>query len=137
MERVDHILEKNKLKKTSLRRRVLSLFIDKNGKAISNSELEDLLKDADRITLYRTIKSFQKKGIIHEAVDGTSSTKFALCHDECTEHSHVDNHAHFHCTKCGETSCLEHQPTPSYSLPDKYKVEDVILVVNGLCAECS
>lgn len=137
MERVDHLLDKHKLKKTPLRKRVLSLFLNKNGKAISNQELEGLLKDADRITLYRTLKSFEKKGIIHEAIDGTNSAKFALCHEECTEHNHVDNHAHFHCSACGETSCLEKIEVPSYAVPEKYQVKDVILVVNGLCADCS
>lgn len=137
MERVDLILERHKLKKTPLRKRVLSLFINKNGKAISNTELENLLKDADRITLYRTLKSFEKKGIIHEAIDGTNSSKFALCHDECTEHNHQDKHAHFHCTECGETSCLEALDAPSVSLPANYQVTDVILVVNGRCGKCN
>jgi len=137
MERVDLLLDKHKLKKTPLRRRVLSLFMNKNGKAISNQELEGLLQDADRITLYRTLKSFEKKGIIHEAIDGTNSAKFALCHAECTEHNHVDNHAHFHCTDCGETSCLESLEMPEYKLPEKYKVDDVILVINGKCSNCT
>lgn len=137
MERVDRLLEKHSLKKTVLRRRVLSLFLNKNGKAISNTELEQLLKDADRITLYRTLKSFEQKGIIHEAIDGTNSTKFALCHAECSEHNHVDNHAHFHCSGCGETSCLEHLDSPDFSLPADYQVNDIILVINGLCADCA
>lgn len=137
MERIDKILNSHSLKKTALRRRVLSLFIEKNGKAIASSELEELLADADRITLYRTLKSFEQKGIIHEAIDGTNATKFALCQDECTEHHHIDNHAHFHCTQCGETICLEHTDTPRYNLPEGFQAKDVIMVLNGHCANCA
>ena len=59
------MLEKKQIRKTPFRLEVLKLFkASKN--AISLKEIEKNLTSFDRITLYRTLKLFIEKGLIHE-----------------------------------------------------------------------
>jgi Fur family ferric uptake transcriptional regulator len=130
------ILSRHQIRKTPFRINVLKIFLDSASKALNNADIEAALSDFDRITLYRTLKTFEKSGIIHQAIDGTNESKFALCHQDCTEHAHHDNHAHFLCTACGETICLENVIHPSFSLPKNYSLKKVHLALSGVCANC-
>ncbi len=133
---VENILKCHGLRKTEMRCLVLKLFLSANREAITHPELERRLPDADRITLYRSLKSFEEKGIIHQVVDGSQATKFALCTDTCNEHEHLDQHAHFHCNDCGKTICLEEKITASFVVPDGFEVAQAHLVLKGKCDGC-
>ncbi len=135
MVATDTILKNHNLRVTPFRTEVLSLFANA-GKALSSQELEARLYDADRITLYRTIKSFEEKGIIHKAIDGTLTQKYALCEAECNEHHHHDEHVHFHCDKCENTFCLDHIYVPHVQLPSGFTVKKTNMVVSGVCEKC-
>jgi len=130
------ILGKHQIRKTPFRINVLKIFLEAESKALNNSDIESALEDYDRITLYRTLKTFEKSGIIHQAIDGSNESKFALCHQDCTEHEHHDNHAHFLCISCGETYCLENVIHPKFSLPANYSLSKVHLALSGTCAGC-
>ena len=130
------LLEDNSLRKTTVRKKVLELFM-KSKEALSLSDIEGEFEKLDRITLYRTLKTFENKGIIHRAVDGTNHPKYAMCIADCSEHSHYDNHAHFHCTSCGKTICLESVQVPKIpNLPEGFIVEDTALIISGKCEGC-
>lgn len=135
MEESLRILIKNKLSKTEVRKKVLTLFINSDN-ALSLPEIESAFEKIDRITLYRTLKTFEGKGIIHKAIDGTKHPKYAMCEEHCDEHNHNDNHAHFHCTQCKKTVCLEHVPTPAIQTPPGYKVAETNLILSGTCSDC-
>ncbi|MFZ1456094.1 MAG: transcriptional repressor, partial [Saprospiraceae bacterium] len=79
----EKILKKHHLRHTPFRAEVLQIFANA-GKALSSHDIESQLSDADRITLYRTLKSFEEKGIIHKAIDGTITQKYAICEAHCT-----------------------------------------------------
>ena len=134
------ILEANGLSKTKVRKRVLELFLDSEV-ALSLPDITEALqqsKELDRITLYRTLKAFEEKGIIHKAVDGTQHPKYAMCEADCSEHSHHDNHAHFHCTACDTTICLDDVPTPTIpNVPSGYAIAETTLILAGTCSKCS
>lgn len=104
---------------------------------MSSSELEKELKGVDRITLYRTLISFEESGLIHHSVDASGQKKYALCAEHCDEHEHHDNHIHFHCNSCGETECLDDEVPSKLNLPKGYKVNDIQFNVMGTCANCS
>jgi len=87
-------------------------------------------KTADRATIYRTIKLFQEKGIVHQIDDGSTISKYALSNEKG-----LDLHLHLHCTHCGKTFCLPDK-IPQEALPDEIKVTDVNLVLNGVCVKC-
>lgn len=135
-DRSANILDQHQLRKTQARQEVLDILLRSEGKALSSAEIEQQLEEADRITLYRTLRTFEQKGIIHLAVDGSNLTRYAICHAECDEHDHRDDHAHFHCTACGTTFCLDSEVKISYSTPKGFQVDDQHLVLNGLCPEC-
>ncbi len=121
---------------TAFRVKVLSVFIDSGERALSNAAVEDALKDFDRITLYRTLKTFEKHGLIHQAIDGSNENKYAYCHNDCDIHAHDDNHMHFNCNNCGETFCLE-TATPIFQLPNGYTMDQIHIAVSGTCAGCN
>lgn len=130
------ILKSHSLRVTPLREQVLNLFLQNNS-AISNRKIQDKLQDADRITIYRTIKVFVEKGVIHEAFDGTDTPKYALCEEHCDEHNHHDQHVHFHCYECDQTFCVEEIEIPYISTPKGYQVKSTNIVLNGKCGDCS
>jgi Fur family ferric uptake transcriptional regulator len=130
------ILEENGLSKTEVRKKVLNLFLD-SACALSLSDIEAAFSKIDRITLYRTLKTFENKGIIHKAVDGTHHPKYAICEPSCNEHKHEDDHAHFHCLSCGKTVCFEHVPNPAIpEVLNGYVIEEATLILSGTCTEC-
>lgn len=132
----EKILKKHNLRITQFRMDVINIF-NKAGHALSSNDIELKLKDADRITLYRTLKSFEEKGIIHKAVDGTITQKYAICESNCDENHHHDQHVHFHCEKCQNTFCMENVFVPDILLPNGFKVSSTNMVVNGTCEKCN
>lgn len=135
MTTAESILKKHHLRVTQFRLDVISIFTTA-GRALASHDIEEKLLDADRITLYRTLKSFEDKGIIHKAIDGTLTQKFALCEAHCNEHHHLDEHVHFHCLKCENTFCMDHVYVPKVVLPSGFIAEQTNMIVNGLCEKC-
>ncbi len=135
MVQPSNILEKHNLRKTSIRLEVLKVFLYKQ-EALSHSQLEQEMNETDRVTLYRTLKKFEETGIIHKAIDGTDVARYALCQGTCQHHNHEDNHAHFHCNKCGKTRCLDEINIPHLQLPQGFEQEAAYLIIKGICKKC-
>ena len=119
-----------------MRTAVLDLLISEN-KALAIKDFDQQLTDYDRVTLYRTLKTFEDQGIIHSIVDGNRQTSYALCSHHCTEHHHHDEHIHFHCTKCEKTICLDDTAAPVITTPAGFQVNQVQLLVEGVCDTCN
>ena len=106
--------------------------------AMSQPDLEqEFQKEADRVTIYRTLYSLEEKGVIHRIIDLTGVSRYAICEDSCDSQHHADEHLHFHCLNCGNVYCLQVPALPSYSLPRGYKIESTRLSAEGTCASCS
>lgn len=135
--RIANLLKHGKLRTTNARRLVLKEFLKAGHTALSSAEIEKKIDDLDRITLYRTIKTFEESGIIHQAVDVSGRTKYALCSEYCTSHHHEDHHAHFYCTNCETTVCLDDVKIPVINLPNNFKLKDSQLVLSGVCGTCN
>ena len=127
-------LIKRNIKPTAMRELVLQILTEEKT-AISLPELEKKFEKADKATLYRTLKTFEEKKLIHSIDDGTGPVKYALCLEECSC-SIEDLHVHFHCTKCDKTYCLHEIPVPAITLPGGFTLESVDMVVQGVCANC-
>lgn len=112
-------------------------FLLRQTAAVSLNDLEASFLRSDRITLYRTLKTFKAKGLVHSIEDGTSSIKYALCPEGCASQGHQDLHVHFHCGQCGETYCLPKSRIPEIPLPNDFKAEEVSLVIKGECDKCT
>ena len=136
MNTTEKILQQKALRITPMRQLVLEYFIAKN-KILGLIDLENVFPRADRITIYRTLKIFEEKGIVHRIEDGQSEVKYALCKVDCSEDRHIDDHPHFHCLNCGDISCLEEVFIPSLDLPEGYQLEEVNMMVKGVCVNCT
>src|SRR6195952_445238 len=110
------LLETHHLKKTGPRLKVLSLLSAKNT-ATSQPDLESVMNDIDRVTLYRILNAFEEKGIIHKVFDLNGTANYALCKSHCDEGHHHDEHLHFNCTNCKNVYCLNDLNLPAINLP--------------------
>jgi Fur family ferric uptake transcriptional regulator len=133
---VDQILKSNNLSVTDTRKKILGLFIGKEG-ALAHADIEKGAGEKfDRVTVYRTLQVFVDKGIIHTIPTPDNSIKYALCKDECSEGHHHDHHIHFQCKECGNTYCLDEVITPEIKLPKGYSPEQIEVVISGVCKNC-
>ena len=130
----EKLVDKN-INPTAMRILVLDLLL-KQRSAISLSDIEKSLEPADRTTIYRTLKTFEEKGLIHTIDDGTLSPKYALCLEECGTDEHHDLHVHFYCTFCKETFCLPNCKIPDVNLPGGFTSTEMNLIVKGVCSKC-
>ena len=121
---------------TANRMLVLDFMLDQHS-AISLSDIEKGLAPTDRVTIYRTLKTFEEKGLVHSIGDGTGIPKYALCMEDCDSDGHHDLHLHFYCSACKETYCLPKIWIPKVNLPDKFRADEVDLLIKGLCDKCN
>jgi Fur family ferric uptake transcriptional regulator len=133
---VEQQLEKRKIKPTAMRIVVLD-FLLKNKRTVSLKDLETGLESTDRVTLFRTLKTFEDHKIVHSIDDGTGSIKYAVCDDTCDCGYPQDIHVHFHCKVCGETECLPKVKVPPISLPTGYAPQEANIVIKGICHQCT
>ena len=134
---VDELLRRNQLSVTGSRRKILELFLQQDG-ALSHSDIEKKASEKfDRVTVYRTLQAFVEKGLIHSIPTSDNSIRYALCKDECTGGQHRDDHVHFICNNCGNTMCLEEVVVPGIKLPRGYVVQQVEMLVSGICKSCA
>lgn len=135
-EKFDQLLEKHNLKKTAPRFSVLEV-LSKRDVATSQPNLEEILgKEVDRVTLYRILKTFEEKGIIHKIIDANGTANYAVCHSSCTEHQHRDEHLHFNCSICKNVYCLNDVHIPTFNLPSGFEASTINLVASGVCPNC-
>ena len=130
------ILKKANLKVTPVRKQVIER-LENSDFALAPQEIEQAFEQIDRVTLYRTLKSFEQKGIIHKVNDGTGIDKYAMCEQECTEDHHHDEHIHFNCDQCGNTYCVDEIKVPSIAMPEGFRVKSTNVVVKGVCKQCN
>ena len=126
-----NLLEKHHLKKTGPRLKVLSLLSAKKV-ATSQPDLESVMDDIDRVTLYRILSAFEEKGIIHKVFDLNGTANYAMCSPECGEDHHHDEHLHFNCTNCKNVYCLDELNLPPIHLPNGFKPNGFTIYASGL-----
>ncbi|MGF1532072.1 MAG: Fur family transcriptional regulator [Bernardetiaceae bacterium] len=130
------LLQDHGLRITHARKRVLSFF-NQYHNALSHSEIERALgEELDRVTIYRTLKSFEEVGLIHKVPDDGAVVKYAACQSACDQHAHHDRHVHFKCTSCEQTACLNEAYITLPDLPKGYAAADFQVLVTGTCPKC-
>ena len=137
MTRNTEVILKNKdVNPTAMRLLVLEYLLTQSA-AVSLTDLEKGLGPSDRVTIYRALKKFEEKGLVHSIDDGSGAPKYALCEQDCEAGHHHDLHVHFFCNLCKETSCLPKSHIPQVTLPDGFASEVVSLMVKGTCNKCA
>lgn len=133
---IEKRLKAKQVQPTAMRMLILDYFL-KQSSTITLMDLERGLAPSDRITIYRTLRTFEEKGIIHSIEDGTGAAKYALCKEDCSIEGHHDLHIHFYCHDCKETTCLPRTLIPEVKLPDGFLSEELNLLLKGKCPKCS
>ncbi|MCU4163161.1 Fur family transcriptional regulator [Carboxylicivirga caseinilyticus] len=120
------------LSRTAIRTKLVQILMDAN-EALSSKEIEAFLDDnIDRVTLYRTIKLFEEKKLIHKIVVDEQITKYRLIKpNKNTEHPH------FHCVRCDKVVCLPDTPLPCCDLPEGFSVSNQNTIIEGTCQKCN
>ncbi|HTQ76834.1 MAG TPA: transcriptional repressor [Burkholderiales bacterium] len=114
---------------TAARVRVLGRLLEA-GRALSHHEIGAGLRDVDRVTLYRILDWLVRNGLAHRIAGPDRAWRYSIAlqgHDE---------HAHFHCGRCGRLLCLGDVSVGQPSLPRGYRSERVEVTVTGCCADC-
>ena len=136
MTEIEKTLENKGVRLTAMRILIYKYLAEKEV-AIALTDMENAFSKADRTTLYRTLKTFEEKRIVHQIDDGTNISKYALCEPGCNCEMEQDLHLHFHCDNCDETVCLTEHKIPHINLPDGFVAENANLVIKGICDKCS
>lgn len=111
-------------------------YFSNHTNAISLKDLEENLEFTDRVTLFRTLKTFEEHKIIHSIDDGSGAVKYALCAETCECDYPQDTHVHFYCKVCLETRCLPKVKIPAINLPDNFAPQEANVVIKGICDSC-
>jgi Fur family transcriptional regulator, ferric uptake regulator len=137
-KKTEKFLKGYDLRSTGCRRDILNLFFSEPYAMSQAFFEENLHHQYDRVTIYRTLKSFLDAGFIHKVLDDSGGIKYALCSDDCrlNHHQHHDSHVHFKCTQCGKTICMDDIEIPALHLPGSYHPDEINVLVTGICAMC-
>lgn len=127
-------LRRHAVRLTPVRRTVLDVLAS-SPFALSGAELEKQLPPTDRVTLYRTLRTFEEKGLVHRVIDHSETVRYAAtCLDEAS--TNPADHVHFKCTACQHIYCLSQVAVPAVDLPGPYQVLRRDCLLLGVCARC-
>ena len=141
MTKPDSVLQAREMLKaakfycTKSRLAILKVLM-KTDKPLSQDQIARRLgkKHFDKVTIYRTLESLLKVGLVHKAFIEKRACHFELAH-HCTERQ---CHPHFTCTNCGSTHCLTEISLPMAKSPHKgFVIHRQQVRLEGLCPACA
>jgi Fur family transcriptional regulator, ferric uptake regulator len=136
MRKAADILLTKELRKTPCRLFVLQEFLKRGNQGLSEVDLETRARNKyDRVTIYRTLKTFIDTDILHRVIDDDNVVKYAMC-KECDDHHHNHEHVHFKCENCLTTSCLDDISIVQVQLPQGYRKKEANYLILGTCPDC-
>ncbi len=136
-------LKENKVRITDKRRLIVKHIVGLQScfsvQMILETIANDLQKgrtdiDIDQSTIYRFIGKLHAIGIIREISSIGGELYYGLSLNS------IPSHSHFFCKKCRKVICLApfslKDTFSLFSQLDKYKIEDINLVIKGVCESC-
>ena len=133
-QRIENLLMTANLRRTGPRVAILRILLQA-GKPLTQGQIAANLAAVipNKVTIYRTLESFCKAGLVHKAFMHKRAWHFELA-DKCTE---SQCHPHFTCKRCGVIRCLVGL---SVSIAEGLKKGFVIhrqqVRLEGLCPRC-
>lgn len=133
----EELLKCYNLSRTAVRDDMLNVFI-RSRLPISVNELKDrMVTNCDRVTLYRNLKKFTQKGILHEVYLDKHDSKYVLPESIINPEQKYTEHLHFKCVECNMVRCLTDQKIMKVSLPSGFRMLEANFVVYGICDACN
>ncbi|MDE6007211.1 MAG: transcriptional repressor [Muribaculaceae bacterium] len=132
--KADAVLKEWDIRPTPVRVLILRVLLE-SKRPVSALEIENLLQTVDRSSITRTLSTFAEAHLIHPISDGSGAMRYELCR-ESSSNNHTDEHAHFHCRKCGKTYCLPELQLSIPAIPEGYEGESITYIITGLCPTC-
>jgi Fur family ferric uptake transcriptional regulator len=135
------ILGKNQIKTTKVRLIVLNVLINSDS-ALSHHEISEALsnEEIDKVTLYRTLKLFESKKLVHKVATKDRNWQYAICLHNNNVITINRSHAHFICDACDKIFCMPETKTEltisNISYLDNFMITGKELRLHGLCPEC-
>ena len=129
------MLKTTKLYCTESRLTILEVLA-KAGKPLSQDQIARRSgeKHFDKVTIYRTLESLLRVGLVHKAFMEKRACHFELAHN-CTEHQ---CHPHLTCSSCGDTHCLTQVSLPMAKSPHQvFVIHRQQVRLEGLCPKCA
>jgi Fur family transcriptional regulator, ferric uptake regulator len=130
----EQMLKASGLYRTRARVAILAVLL-KASRPLTQEQIADGLHPRhDKVTIYRTLASLLRAGLVHRALTGGKTWQFELGH-RCKEHQ---CHPHFTCTRCGSTHCLPDLEPPLTRGPYQgFVIERQQILFEGLCPQCA
>jgi len=128
------ILKAAKLYCTDCRMAILKVLM-KAGRPLTQEQVAQRLgkNRLDKVTIYRTLESLFKVGMVHKAFMEERTQHFELA-NKCSK---SQCHPHFTCTSCGVTHCLTEMSLPMAKSPYRgFVIRHQQVRLKGLCPEC-
>lgn len=125
------------LRATPIREGVLALLL-REGRPLSHADLtarSEEIPKCDKVTLYRTLESLTKHGLVHKAQGIDAQWRYCASDPELP--GCPGNHPHFLCLSCGAMVCLLGQALPRIEVPKGVTVLGKQLIVYGICDACT
>jgi len=113
---------------------VLMEFLMDCPKALMFSEIEEQLSvPIDRVTVYRTLQTFEDVGLVVKMVDRNGVCRYMFNHEN---HNDIGTHPHLRCKSCDKVICLPRLPQEYLERLEKYEIDDLYFLMEGLCPDC-
>jgi Fur family ferric uptake transcriptional regulator len=133
---IDKLLKEHNVNATEGRRKILEIFL-KSDQALVHGDIEkECAGLIDRVSVYRTLQGFLKKGLIHLILTTDNTIKYAFTKEDLRHKQSQENHVHFFCSNCNKTICLDKVTIPAIKLPPGFKAQFHELVITGTCDNC-
>ncbi len=127
------VLQKHGCRITEQRMKILG-FLMKNTKSHALSEIERRFREKiDRVTIYRTLNIFIKKGFVLKFIN-INGTSFFVFKERKRKMKAA--HPHMRCVICGEIICLPELPAEYLKSLAKYEMGVSQFYSEGTCPNC-
>jgi len=134
-EQVDKLLSSAKMKRTIPRSTILEVLLSAKRLQTVDEIMAAIGKgSANKVTVYRTLESLCRAGLVHRAFVHKRAEHFELA-DRCTD---AQCHPHFTCRKCGATRCLVGVSVPLVKgLGRGFILQRQQVRLEGICPACA
>src|ERR1700722_4403825 len=112
------LLETFELRITTARLKVLSIIISADG-AVSIGSIGQRTKGVHSITLYKTLRTLERKGAIYKLFDLSGTAYYALSRFSASKQ--IPMHVHFNCPGCRKMFASPPQKRFTIPLPKGFK----------------